>query len=183
MNGDPNESIFCQFYAEKKTYEYYKFCEMSLKLLRIPPVKVMRFVPSFIGFYDYIYKPYTEIIETIQNEMGWSKKDETFEHLDCEFHSIPFYIRTLQLDNITTETLHNSGLIRQGIITREDAMKTEMQLLNEKPPVELELLLKRMDISPDEFLNFVKSSDNEKYIPTSEKLLNSLYKKYILRDI
>ncbi len=183
MNGDPNESMFCQFYSDKKTYEFYKLCEMSLKLLGIPPMKMMRFIPSFIGFYDYIYKPYPEIIETIQNKMGWSKKDEHFEHLDCEFHNIPFYIQTLQLDNITTETLHNSGLIRQGIMTRDDAMKIETQLLESKPPLELERLLKMMKISDKEFLDFVKSSNNKKFIPQREKLLNSLYKKYILRDL
>jgi hypothetical protein len=183
MHGDPNESTFCQFYSYKRTYEFHKFCEMSLKFLKIPPVKVMRYLPFFIGFYDYIYKPYPEIIETLQKEMGWSKKDEQFEHLDCEFHSIPFYIQTLKLENITPETLHNSGLIRQGIITRDEAMKIEKQLMNKKPPIELEKLLKKMNISENEFFNLVKLSNNEKYIPKSEKLLNSLYKRYILRDL
>ena len=183
MNGDPHESMFCHFSSENKTYEFYKTCEMSFKLLRISPVKMMRYTPLFIGFYDYIYKPYPEIIETIQNEMGWSKKDEKFEHLDCEFHSIPFHIQTLLLDNITTETLHNSGLIRQGIISRDEAMKIETQLLNANPPKELDVLLKNMNISHKDFLDYVTSSNNQKFIPKREKLVTSLYKKYILRDL
>ncbi len=88
-------------------------------VLKIPRYRLMRFTTQYIGMYDYIYKPYPEIVKILEEEMGWSSVHDSVEHLDCTLHGIPFYIQTLLIPGITSETLRNSALIRQGIMTRE----------------------------------------------------------------
>lgn len=182
LKGEPELEQSRQLCSGHRTYEHFKTGEMLFKLLRVSPVTIMRFQPLFIGMYDYIYRPYPEIIEIITREMGWSQKDEKFEHLDCEFHDIPFYIQSLRLRNITPETLHSSGLVRQGIMTRDEAMELDARLAGGGPPKALQTLLNRMDLTEEEFVRMVSEKENAPFVPLSEKYLSDLYKKFILKD-
>ena len=155
---------------------------MLLRLARASPATIMRVMPLFIGMYDYIYKPYPEIIGIITREMGWAQKDEKFEHLDCEFHNIPFYIQSLKLRHITPETLHNSGLIRQGILSRDEALAADERLARCGPPKELETLLARMNMTEDEFIEAASTRDKTAFVPRRERMASGMYRKFILHD-
>ena len=155
-------------------FEIYKIAY----ILQLPRTLLMRFFPQSIGIYDYIYHPYPEIIEIIKKEMNWQNPDDTFEHFDCALHSIPFYVDTLKIPGITPHTFHNSGLIRQGLIFRADALKIEKeQLKHNIPPIELESLLKDFKLNITEFEKYIKHTDPERYIPIFEKLSRRLYHK------
>lgn len=169
------KSKFKYLGGSKLGLEIYKIAY----IFKIPRRILMRFFPQSIGMYDYLYKPYPEIIEVIQNEMDWQRPEDTFEHFDCELHGIPFYKDTLRIEGITPHTLHNSGLIRQGLMTREQALEVEMEMLKKDgPPGELEPLLNDFGLNFKQFSQIVKTTDAAKYIPVFEKFFRKLYQKF-----
>ncbi|MBN1136113.1 MAG: hypothetical protein JXM73_05990 [Anaerolineae bacterium] len=111
-------------------------------------------VPS-IGLFDFVDVPYDTLRETIEAEMGWSKPPDQFEHMDCLLHEIPFYIHTLKFPELTTGTLHRSGLVRLGEMTRAEALEAEYDELRNRPgePQILAPFLQEIGMSHDEFLS------------------------------
>jgi hypothetical protein len=88
--------------------------------------------------YDYIYLPFPEIIATFKKEMNWSDASGSVEHLDCHLHDVPFFKETIWIPNITRYTFHSSGLIQQGLMSREEALaKEELAAKRKEPPHEL----------------------------------------------
>lgn len=174
IRNSEDERRFYHLGSTKLGLEVYKIAY----IFKIPRSRMMRFFPQGIGIYDFIYKPYTEIIDIIQQEMNWQKPEDTFEHFDCALHSIPFYKDTLKIEGITTETFHHSGLIRQGLMTRGAALEIEEEQLKQKePPAELKVFLRDVHLSFDEFTHYVKSADSAKFIPPFEKFFRKIYQK------
>lgn len=178
IKGSEEEKKFGYLGGGRLGLEIYKIAY----IFKIPRHILMRFFPQSIGMYDYIYKPYSEIIEIIGKEMGWQKPEDTFEHFDCALHSIPFYKDTLKIEGITPHTLHNSGLIRQGLMARKEALDIEEAYQKEnRPPDELAPLLKDFGFDFNSFVHTVKKSNPSKYIPGFEKFFRKLYHKIYYR--
>ena len=149
-------------------------------ILGIPRSSLMRFVPQHIGMYDYIYLPYTEIIPLIKIEMGWSDFGGTAEHLDCELHDVPFFKNTLVVPNITKSTLHNSGLLRQGIVSKEEALTKEREEAKAADPRPPELLnfLSENGLTYEEYVNYVKGSIDDRFAPRFQKIIRDIYHRF-----
>ena len=129
--------------------------------------------------YDYIYKPYPEIIKILKEEMGWSDGAGKAEHLDCDLHDVPFYMNTLKIPGISRNTFYYSGLIRQGILTREEALKKEeADLLKNDPPPELIQFLETNHISYDEYTRSVLHSDKSRFEPKLQKAARRIYHRF-----
>ena len=159
--------------------EIEKIAGGVLDILGVSRTAMMRFFPQHIGLYDYIYKPFNEITELLKREMGWNDGDGAVEHLDCELHDIPFYRNTLQIPNIGKNTFRNSGLIRQGIISREDGLIQEKEDLESNGiPPELENLLSEIGLTYEEYVRFVVHSDKSKHTPKVQKIARDLYHKF-----
>ncbi|MCB0801104.1 MAG: hypothetical protein KDB91_11420, partial [Bacteroidales bacterium] len=80
---------------------------------------------------------------------------------------------------ITAGTFHRSGLIRQGLLKREDALRMEEEELKEKdPPAELFKYLKNSDITPENYARAVLESDNSQYEPKYQKIVRNLYHRF-----
>ena len=171
--------IFKHFARNKYKLEFQKIVGGLTDILGITRTTLMRFIPQHIGMYDYLYKPYPEIISIIKNEMGWSDGAGKAEHLDCELHDIPFYMNTLIIKNITKNTFYYSGLIRQGIITREEAIKKEEEeLLKNQKPSELDKFLKENNITNEKYTNYVVTTDKTQYEPKLQKIARNIYHKF-----
>lgn len=163
----------------KSKLERQKIAGGIYDILGIPRKHLMRFVPQHIGMYDYIYLPYPEIIGIIKKEMGWSDFGAAAEHLDCELHDVPLFKNTLLVSGITKSTLHNSGLLRQGIITREEAQqKEQIDVANDPRPPELLKFLDDNGISYDEYVAYVKQANREKFAPKIQKLAREIYHRF-----
>jgi len=148
INGTDVDHKFCHFARNKFKLEFQKIAGGITDILGIPRTSLMRFIPQHIGLYDYIYLPFTRIVEIIKKEMKWSDASGSPEHLDCELHDVPFYKDTLRIPNITQYTFYRSGLIRQGLMSREEALiKEKKELGNIKPPKELIKFLSDNNIS------------------------------------
>jgi hypothetical protein len=176
IKKSPEVKRFGHLADHKHRLEFQKIAGGISDIFHVPRTVMMRFIPQHIGMYDYIYKPFPEIIEIIKREMKWKDASGSVEHLDCELHDIPFYKDTLRIANITHETFHRSALIRQGIITRDEALKLEEEELNEKkPPKELLSFLKDSSISLDNYKIFVKEADKTKFEPKFQKIIRDIY--------
>lgn len=140
------------------------------------PKFMMNFFPQAINLYDYIYKPYPEVIALLKREMGWKSPENSFEHLDCRLHEIPFFIDTRLVEGITSETCHNSALVRQGIITRGQALEMEGQFLRRsEPPDELTEFLKNNCLSIADFEKAYTQKNPSQYVPKFEKFFRKIY--------
>ena len=179
LKGTKSENKFKQFYSEKHKLEFQKIIGGVSDIFKIPRTFLMRFVPQHIGMYDYIYLPFTEILEIIKKEMGWADSSGTVEHLDCELHDVPFFKDTLRIPNITKNTFHTSGLIRQGLIKREDALRKEEKELAEKEiPAGLSNFLNENKIVYDDYVKFVTETDKSQYEPKLQKIARDIYHKF-----
>ena len=179
IKGSPAREQFKHFSRNKHSLEFQKIVGGISDILKIPRSSLMRFVPQHIGMYDYIYKPYPEIIKILKNQMGWSDGSGKAEHLDCELHDAPFYMNTIKIPNITKNTFYYSGLIRQGIMSREEALKKETEdMFNNSRPLELEEFLAKNNISFENYKDFVLNSDKSQFEPKIQKLARNIYHKF-----
>lgn len=84
------ESKFKYLSANKNKLEFQKIAGGICDILGIKRTALMRFIPQHIGMYDYIYLPFTEIIDILKREMKWSDASGSVEHLDCHLHDIEY---------------------------------------------------------------------------------------------
>lgn len=170
---------FSHFARHKQQLEFQKIAGGVCDILGIPRTSLMRFIPQHIGLYDYIYKPYTEIIPIIKKEMNWNDGSGAVEHLDCELHDVPFYKDTLRIPNITKYTFHSSGLIRQGLMTREEALLKEVAEINRgMVPPELTKFLNDNNLTMASYEEAVKHADKTQYEPKLQKIAWDIYHRF-----
>ena len=173
------EKKFAHFAGHKHRLEIQKILGGVCDIIKIPRTFLMRFMTQHIGLYDYIYKPFPEVANLIRAEMQWNDGSKTLEHLDCELHDIPFYKNTLRIDNITMNTFYRSGLIRQGLLSRDEALKMEEEELNEnKAPEELNKFLADNTINYQDYIHYVKDSIKSQYEPKIQKISRNIYHKF-----
>lgn len=173
IRGEKIEKSFRMF--RRHIYARMEWFKLAL-LFQLSPRFLMNFFPQAINLYDFIYRPYPEVLEIIKKEMGWRSQENSFEHLDCYLHKIPFYIDTRMVEGITTVTFHNSALVRQGIISREKALDAEEELLKRnEPPRELMDFLKNNDLTLSDFKQSYTDADPQRFVPRFEKWLRKIY--------
>jgi hypothetical protein len=114
IRGTDAGNKFRYLSADKNKLEFQKIAGGICDILGIKRTALMRFIPQHIGMYDYIYLPFTEIIDILKCEMNWSDAAGSVEHLDCHLHDIPFYKDTLRIPYITKYTFHSSGTYPAG---------------------------------------------------------------------
>jgi hypothetical protein len=108
--------------------------------------------------------------------MNWKNTADTIEHLDGELHDIQFYKDTLRIPYITKNTFHRSGLIRQALLSREEALRLEEAELAEKDlPGELIKFLNENDLNIQEYFRFVKESDKGRYESKVQHMMRNMY--------
>lgn len=173
------EKDFKYLYNHRFRSEFQKTAGGLADVFGFSRLGLMRFIPQHIGMYDYIYLPFNEIIDILKKEMNWSDASKSVEHLDCQLHNIPSFKETLRIPNITKHTFHNSGLIRQGLMQREEAIGLEIGELEKKdPPAELMNLLLDFGLSYEEYKTLVVSSDRSVYEPEFQKLIRAVYHRF-----
>jgi hypothetical protein len=178
IKGTGAEKKFDYLSANRHKLEFQKIAGGITDIMGIPRTAIMRFIPQHIGMYDYIYRPFPEIVEILKKEMLWSDNKGTMEHLDCDMHDVPFFKDTLRIPGITKYTFYNSGLIRQGLITRQEALEREESELKKKdPPPELLKFLAKGNLGYDDYVKTVINSDKSRYEPVIQKLARDIYHK------
>lgn len=105
-----------------------------------------------IALPNYIKWKNQDIQNILEKELGWQTPDKWLDHIDCRFASMKAYLKNKQIPHYIFKQEKFSQLIRDGQMSREEAL------------VELERLMDSEDQKPkehDEFMDFLglESSD------------------------
>jgi len=100
-----------------------------------------------IHFYDYIEWDRKVMLETIQDNLGWSKpKDSaTSWRIDCSLIPLVDYL-TVKAYGVSKMELGFSSMIRCGKMDREDALRQVAEIKNSIKIEELESFLRQLNI-------------------------------------
>ena len=106
---------------------------------------------NFIQLPDYIDWNIRQIPHILTRELGWAHPDDLHEsHFDCLLFPIKEYLKFKKY-GLTQETIKNSVLIREGLMTREEALQRTRMEQTEEPSVMKTFLgevgLKKEDIN------------------------------------
>ena len=93
---------------------------------------------NFIQLPDYINWDIREIPKVLSKELGWEHPADVHEsHFDCTLFPLKEYLKFRKY-GLTQETIKNSVLIREGLMSREEALRrasleqrAEPEILNE----------------------------------------------------
>jgi tRNA(Ile)-lysidine synthase TilS/MesJ len=162
---------------KESDWNLQKIFKAGLKISRIP-IATNQYR---LDLYDYFEPGFDEIYPTISREMGWEMSDGIYEHSDCILHNVPFYLHTLKFPELSEKTFYLCHQVRLGGITREEAMKQELQLIRDRaPPLALAPFLKEINLSEQEFTEAVRDwRKNQQYKKKWEQFLVSLYHRLI----
>ena len=107
--------------------------------------------------FSYLDVSPEQMLRTLEQEMGWTKPPGEVEHMDCRAHGVQSYIWARKFPQLTPNTFHRCGLIRRGVITREDALRAEEEeLAQARAPDALGPFLQDVGLSEAEFDSAVK---------------------------
>lgn len=121
-----------------------------------------------INLPDYIKWDMNEIINVLMNELKWKTPDREKDHIDCKFASIKTYLKNQQIPGFIFKQEKFSQLIRDGQMTREEALnKLDKLISEEKEPAELDDFMKILDLKKDD-IEAVKNKSHLKYISREE---------------
>jgi N-acetyl sugar amidotransferase len=103
---------------------------------------------------DYMDWNYDIILDTIKREIDWTAPEET-EHMDCIIHPIQKYIQIRRFPDLDLDRLRFARLIMAGQMTREEALRKLETPTGQCPESVLNLFLKNMKMSKDEFDKYI----------------------------
>jgi N-acetyl sugar amidotransferase len=109
---------------------------------------------AWFNLADYIDWNYDIIVDTIQRELDWKGPAEA-EHMDCVIHPIQKYIQIRRFPHLDLDKLRFARLIMAGQMTREEALRKIEKPAEQCPEAVLNLFLKNIEMSKDEFDNFI----------------------------
>jgi N-acetyl sugar amidotransferase len=111
--------------------------------------KLGDYAMDFIQLPDYIEWNVREIPRILSEKLGWRHPPDVNEsHFDCILFPIKEYIKFKKY-GLTQETVKNSRLIREGLMTREEAME-RMSLEQTTEPEILDGFLRELGVSRKE---------------------------------
>jgi len=143
-----------------------------------------------INLPDYVPWNNQKIQDVMEEELGWKTPDKKKDHIDCRFVSIKYYLKNKQIPHFIFKQEKYSQLIRDGQMTREEALIELNKLLKieNEEPVELKDFLRFFDLKMKDIenrekkshLNFISKEDleiKESLISKIASLPWRLYKK------
>ena len=130
------------------------------------PLKVItaKMIPEFLGYFVYHEYDENKVKDFLEKNVNWKRpeKDSRLTHADCLIHDAVEYIR-LKRFGYTLLTPELSVLIRQGKMTKEEAIKTikENEKTIIKPDESLKALCNSLDINYESFLKELNKRDKD----------------------
>jgi N-acetyl sugar amidotransferase len=144
---------------------------ISRSIFKLQPDKNI----TYLQLYDFVEFSPNKILKIIQDEMGWTKPEVEYEHIDCLLHEMQHYVNIYKFEGITMHTFYRSYLIRLGILTRDEALSLEYEELNiQKEPEILDSFLKQIQMSPEEFFSSVSNWKNIDKFRTKKNRITSI---------
>jgi hypothetical protein len=111
--------------------------------------KLGEYAMQFIQLPDYIDWNLLEIPKILESEIGWVHPPDVHEsHFDCVLFPIKEYLKFKKY-GLTQETIKNSVLVREGIMSREEALE-RISLEQRTEPEIMENFLETLQISRED---------------------------------
>jgi hypothetical protein len=111
--------------------------------------KLGEYAMDFIQLPDYIEWDIKDIPRILSEKLDWKHPPDVNEsHFDCTLFPIKEYLK-FQKYGLTQETVKNSILIREGLMTREEAME-RMSLEQTTEPEILDGFLQELGVLREE---------------------------------
>lgn len=125
-----------------------------------------------IQLYDHVEFLPEKILNIITEEMGWTKPEGDFEHIDCLLHEMQHFVNIFKFKEITAHTFYRSYQIRIGILSRDKALSLEIEdLESPKEPEVLASFLEQIGMSRENFMSSVKDWKNiDMHRPDSRRM-------------
>ena len=103
----------------------------------------------FIQLPDYVHWDLMKMPQILKKEVGWNQPPNTHDsHFDCTLFPSKEYLK-IKRYGLTQETIKNSVLIREGRMTREEALD-RMKLEQTDEPDDYNLFLKELGLSRED---------------------------------
>jgi len=106
--------------------------------------------PKFISLFNYYNTQKNHFLETIERELDWIPPSQELEHGDCLLNPLKDYL-VCKKWGFSEITGGYSTQVRNGKMTREDALKKAEAEEVRKPPEILETFLKRIGMTYNDF--------------------------------
>jgi hypothetical protein len=104
---------------------------------------------GFIQLPDYVHWDLMKMPQILKKEVGWNQPPNTHDsHFDCTLFPSKEYLK-IKRYGLTQETIKNSVLIREGLMTREEALD-RMKLEQTDEPDDYNLFLKELGLSRED---------------------------------
>lgn len=83
--------------------------------------------PEFIHFYDYIQWDSIKHVDLLKEKLGWRHPESKDTRFDCKLHCVGNYNR-LDGSGITSDGVNLCNFIREGKMSRDEAVKREQEI-------------------------------------------------------
>lgn len=136
----------------KRQYEESAFDKIKMKLMDTDFTR--------INLPDYVRWDNSEIQDVLEKELGWLTPDKQKDHIDCKYAPIKYYLKNKQIPHFIFKQEKYSQLIRDGQMSRDDALESlhrDIQKEHEEP-VELEDFMHFLGLTRDDLENKEKRS-------------------------
>jgi len=135
---------------------------------------------------DYLPWDNQAIQETLENELQWETPDKNADHTDCRFAPVKSFLKNKQIPHYIFKQEKYSQLIRDGQMTRDEAMQSLEEAMSKEniPPAEFADFLKFFNLSEQDVknregrchLNYISKEDTVVKESTAFKLLSIPWK-------
>lgn len=106
-------------------------------------------IAVFIQLPDYIDWNIREIPHILSSETGWEHSGDIHEsHFDCKLFPIKEYLKFKKY-GLTQETIKNSRLIREGLMSREEGLE-RMKFEHTEEPLIFQTFLNELGLTPQQ---------------------------------
>ncbi len=103
-------------YLIKRHYEITPFEKVKMKLFDTDYLEV--------NLPDYVQWNNQEIQDALEKELEWETPDKHQDHIDCKFAPVKYYLKNKQIPHYIFKQEKYSQLIRDGQMTREEAIES-----------------------------------------------------------
>ncbi len=108
-----------------------------------------------INLPDYIHWDNLAIQDALEKELGWETPDKQQDHIDCKFAAVKYFLKNKQIPHYIFKQEKYSQLIRDGQMSREEALESLNYLIEHEheAPDELEDFIDFLNLSPEDVKN------------------------------
>jgi N-acetyl sugar amidotransferase len=150
----PGRALLMYESLKKVNDSFKKKIDLSNYLITTDMIKNVK----IIYYGDYFDWKEKEILETVVQRLGWRLRGVEHSRIDCEFEPILNFIYSKR-QGFSKKCLRLSKMIRDGQISKEEALELDKKYLAEKEPRNLERILSGIGVPKKSLQRQIKGNN------------------------